>query len=429
MPKDIQPIPITISTKPEEVDINNIVIAQGKCHRNSYTVARRNTSVKIIEGFIITHDEFNEEVALPHVWNKFNNKYFDVTSDHLFEQNMENFAKYFEIVEHDPKDLIEGELFQFSDTTKFYVVVSNIAFSKKLYIIGNGFDLFNQIKSRYWDFREYVQETDKKLFENIEKYFDPESLWSDFEQTLADLNTDKIVEEASNYLMSYSDENWRDSGHHDYQYEVRERINLITEELRNKFVEWIGGLQINMPENILSLNRKSAFICFNYTATLERIYKISEHYILYIHNKYLDPTSKLILGHGKKIKPNENMDPDEDIRVVEGNKIIDQYFIDTYKSTENIILENKAYFENLTETEDVYVLGHSLSDVDLPYFTEICKYIDTTKVKWYISCHNRRDKEHHSNVMNRLGISDTLLSYDQIDSLDTGKYTQLKLEL
>src|ERR1051326_1208662 len=222
MPKtNEQPKLITISAKPEEIDLSNILIDQGECHRNSYTVARRNANVKIIEGILITRDEFNESVALPHVWNKFDDRYFDVTSDHLFDQNMENFVKYLEIVEYMPEDLIEGEVFHFSDITKLHVVVSNIAFSKKLYIIGNGFDLYNKIKSKYSDFREYVRETNKELFENIEKYFNPESLWSDFEQTLADLDTDRIVDEASNYLASYADDNWRDSGHHDYQYEIQ----------------------------------------------------------------------------------------------------------------------------------------------------------------------------------------------------------------
>ena len=428
--KELEPKLIPISAIPKDVELKGILIEQGKCHTNSYTVAKRNSKVKIIEGYIITRDETNEDVALPHVWNKLNNVYFDVTSDFIFgQENVGAVAIYFEIAEYYVTDFVEGALFQFKDITKLFVVVSNISFSKKLYIIGNGFDLYHQIKSRYWDFREYVRKTNEKLFESVEKYFNPEALWSDFEQTLAYLDTDRIIDEASNYLMSYSDDNWRDSGHHDYQYEVQKRIDLITEELRKKFCEWIGGLQISTPQNLLSLNRKAAFLNFNYTSTLESIYKVSEHYIFYIHNKYIDPTSNLILGHGKRIEPNENIDHDADPRIIEGNKILDQYFMDTYKSTDKIIEGAKGFFEKLNETKDIYVLGHSLSDVDFPYFEEICKNIDLTQVKWHVSCHSQKDQLHHSTTMQKLGIPQNLVVYDQIDRLDSGKYAQLKFEL
>ena len=64
----------------------------------------------------------------------------------------------------------------------------------KLYIIGNGFDIHHKIKSKYSDFKNYVKEQDRNLFEALEKYFNSDELWSDFEETLAYINTDVIID-------------------------------------------------------------------------------------------------------------------------------------------------------------------------------------------------------------------------------------------
>ena len=61
---------------------------------------------------------------------------------------------------------------------------------ERLYIIGNGFDLHHGLKSRYWDFKLYLENKDKDLLEKLEEYFSSDSLWSDFEGTLEYLNTE-----------------------------------------------------------------------------------------------------------------------------------------------------------------------------------------------------------------------------------------------
>ena len=68
---------------------------------------------------------------------------------------------------------------------------------KRLYIIGNGFDIFHGVKSKYSDFKDYVEQNDYDLFEALEEYFNTDELWSDFEETLAYIDTEKIVDDAS----------------------------------------------------------------------------------------------------------------------------------------------------------------------------------------------------------------------------------------
>jgi hypothetical protein len=297
--------------------------------------------------------------------------------------------------------------------------------SKKLYIIGNGFDIQHGLNSRYCDFKEYLYIKDRKLVDKLEEYFGADSLWSDFEETLAYLDTEQIIDECMNYLQSYGTDDWSDAYHHNYQYEVQQIIDLITNTLKQKFTEWILQLKLpdNANENMVVVDKSATFINFNYTDTLEQLYKITPDQIFYIHNKAVDTNSTLILGHSRNPQNTKTLDElyndeDTDVRVAEGNRILDDYFAETYKSTEIIIKENVDFFERLKEIETIYVFGHSLSIVDRPYFEEIIKHIDKNKIIWKVSFHNKKNLIDFHAFFEGLGISSALVEFDRMWNLD-----------
>ncbi|WP_282133009.1 AbiH family protein [Cellulophaga baltica] len=80
------------------------------------------------------------------------------------------------------------------------LIIKKIRKSSRLYIIGNGFDIYHGINSKYSNFKYYVEENDNDLYEMLEEYFDTDSLWSDFEETLAYIDIVTIVDDAENYL-------------------------------------------------------------------------------------------------------------------------------------------------------------------------------------------------------------------------------------
>ena len=51
------------------------------------------------------------------------------------------------------------------------------------------------------------------------------------------------------------------------------------------------------------------------------------------------------------------------------------------------------------------ILGHSLSDVDKPYFQEIVRILDNN-VFWIVSWHEQGEEVHHRNFLKSLGIAD-----------------------
>lgn len=290
---------------------------------------------------------------------------------------------------------------------------------KKLYIIGNGFDVHHKIKSRYSDFKEYVEEQDIELYEMLERYFNTDELWSDFEETLAYIDTDTITDDALNLLVSYGADDWSDANHHNYQNEIEQALELVTTRLRTHFTNWI--LQLDIPSSRQAkIDINATFMNFNYTDTLERAYKILRDRIIYIHNRAVDIESILILGHSREFDENESFskdnDEDTDPRVAQGNGLLDDYFKQTYKDTDTIIHENDSFFNSLGDIDEVYVLGHSMSPVDIKYF-KLIKGKVTENTLWTISYYQENEKNEKEKIASGLGIKSSNLVLKTISEL------------
>ena len=57
----------------------------------------------------------------------------------------------------------------------------------------------------------------------------------------------------------------------------------------------------------------------------------------------------------------------------------------------SIIKENILFFDSLSKISTIYVLGHSLSEIDIDYFEKI-KSIVLSNAYWHISYYNENDK-------------------------------------
>ena len=134
--KNIQlAISIDIAKRPLEVDISNIEINQGECFINSYRVAKQNVNVKIIEGLIIALDNENRAKPMPHVWNKLNDIYFDVTKEEVWNDRIEikeaKEIKYFMVKIHSSNDFQSNDIFEFCEATYQNINVINMIITEK----------------------------------------------------------------------------------------------------------------------------------------------------------------------------------------------------------------------------------------------------------------------------------------------------------
>jgi hypothetical protein len=284
---------------------------------------------------------------------------------------------------------------------------------RTLYIIGNGFDLWHGIPSGYGQFKEYVRAHDQHVFDAVETYLPAGEDWSELESALAEVDVENIVSDLEHFMVSYGAEDWSDAYHHDFQYEVGQLVQRLSAELRRHFGLWIRQLAIPTPatakNTLRSLDAAATFLTFNYTSTLHDLYGVPDSHVLHIHGNASLEDSDLILGHAwnpqERKSLNDRADIEEiDIRLMQAHDILDDYFSNTFKPSDRLIESNRIFFEQLGKVERVCVLGHSLSDVDMPYLKALLAIPGIAAAQWHIAC--RSDDEHPAKRarLNTLGV-------------------------
>lgn len=305
-----------------------------------------------------------------------------------------------------------------------------------LFIIGNGFDLMHGVPSSYYNFRDSISKSNRVRI-TLETFIHVEDVWGDFESSLAYLNRESMLGVADMWFEDFGvlDEDDDDFSAADYfaaQEAATDPIYVLMQELPQRFRKWIESLKYDEKVKPLDglMNRNTRHINFNYTEFLETIYGVAKQNVLYIHGDRRDKKCKLVLGHGHstdkvfedwyesnknrkeyqpkiskgKIKYDRNDDPvylgyflkDETIgnwksqvRYDGINNMvgtIEAYYDDSAKKTKDVLDNNKDYFKTLENIKDIVVIGHSLSDVDDPYFRQIINNNkDKSKINWYFS--------------------------------------------
>ena len=80
-------------------------------------------------------------------------------------------------------------------------------------------------------------------------------------------------------------------------------------------------------------------------------------------------------------------------------------FASTLLDTPEIIQENATFFSGTECVTDIFVIGHSLSEVDYPYFTEIVRH-NSNKAFWHIGYHSLSDFKNLLVFVSKMGIKD-----------------------
>lgn len=285
--------------------------------------------------------------------------------------------------------------------------------SRAVFIIGNGFDRFLGIESSFQDFHKYMisKWPDGQMLSNqLEDFFpalDDNSeplLWSDFEKALGIMDKNNVL----NYCqIGHNFENYENLSH--YVYDIEDGpdtyLSSILSDLDDCFQAWVNSLAIyggNM--SIPYFHRGALFFSFNYTETLENIFKVPQQNVCHIHGKR-SVSDQYIYGHNIKSEPLFGDTCLEDY-VFER---IEYYYRGLFKDTNKQITANKSFFDKIKESNinSVIVYGCSLGEIDFPYFVEINKCI-SNDAKWLFSVYNKmRDVKAVKRLISLLGLDKT----------------------
>lgn len=277
-----------------------------------------------------------------------------------------------------------------------------------LYIIGNGFDRHHGLNTRYCDFHKYIIEYNEDLENEIENYFAFEAgddfLWSNFEKNLETFDWKAFFDD--NCHVNPLDEDFKPSYTFGVEDSIEEETDRFVSKIQDSFESWIRDIDIGSVKKKLRLKEDSFFINFNYTMVLEEVYKIQQENILHIHGDIEGNSGELRFGHNKTIKEEPELDKDGNSNrtpFTDSENAAKYPFYAFRKAVRDIIYENKEVFKLIRDVKRIYVLGHSLNKIDLPYFKKIRNSVKNAI--WYVSCYGIKEEENHPLTLMKIGIS------------------------
>lgn len=271
------------------------------------------------------------------------------------------------------------------------------------------------------------------------------ALWGDFERYLGRLDREKVFDYVD-LMLPAADPDDEDFSYADYYLPISTVSDMVrgcTFDMQYHFHRWINTLSYprGFKSKMISLDHEAIYLNFNYTLFLEELYGVPEENICYIHGDRRQPFGSLVLGHSStdqdadfrrwhyqhahRKRYRHNLKDrrgryfandklvylayfhDDDIHgpgnyrtraryyaIEETVRALEEYFNHNVKRCDDVIRRNRDFFDSLGEVKLITVIGHSLSDVDLPYFREIIRHLpDPKAVKWQFTCHTDRDRE------------------------------------
>ena len=171
--------------------------------------------------------------------------------------------------------------------------------------------------------------------------------------------------------------------------DLQETVDKAQKILQKAFGNWITSIEIPTAHPSYSFGDDSYFINFNYTDTLEKRFGVKEENDYHIHGEATDPED-IIFGHSShpEMAFPELMEQ-KFITTFSGGKskrlqglyLLEAALYDTDKNVQDNIDDlcefmtlDGVHIEDIT---DIYVLGHSLAEVDYEYFEFLVKAAQT----------------------------------------------------
>lgn len=302
----------------------------------------------------------------------------------------------------------------------------------KLFIIGNGFDLFFKLPTSTNDFVNQLEQKPFECFESAkEAYLYYGVDWSTFEEGLASIDLEIISEEiveGPDYMSDHESDRdgviWTVQDYTDKLLQVREEALINMVQIAEDKIETLPTFLY--PDFFDST--VDEIISFNYTSTIESLFNYSKP-VFHIHGFYKD-NDYLLLGFGNesedfyrfkaRLNSETNLSKEIEINDIEKNKNLsteekeekirgveycyekyeknggNDYYIDMqYELLVDFYIANKKekqtnklknYLKKLKHIDEVVVLGQGMGNVDREYFELVEQNI--RPVKWTISARN-----------------------------------------
>lgn len=297
-----------------------------------------------------------------------------------------------------------------------------------LYVIGNGFDLCHNLPTRWCHFYKFVKANYEELYFELEKYFEfrisevdsndidcnENDLWKYFEEDLGTFNYKVFYNNICNIDIEY----FKPSFVFGLEDDIEQQSENLLESIRKAFEDWLECIDLDLTQRKLDLNENACFLSFNYTLVLQQIYKIKSENILHVHGNIEDNRGSIIYGHNQILEEVSELDENGDSNRTpfSDSEAMAKYpFHALSKPVLEITQDNKKFFEILLAVNEIIVLGHSLNEIDIPYFKEIHEV--TSSANWKVSYYTENERQSHLSKLQDIGINGNSISMIKIEDL------------
>lgn len=178
-----------------------------------------------------------------------------------------------------------------------------------LYVIGNGFDIFSGLNTRYSDFRKWLKFNYAFIYEALESAYGLPDIewWNDFEVSLGKLDIPKYIKDNTppaksmeTILKEIEEKRKKEDRFSSSLIEISpcaNRLSGLFDVVHYCMKQWVKSMTSICNPKYLQLEKdNSIFLNFNYTRTLELLYEIPKERILYIHG-CAQSSEDLVFGH------------------------------------------------------------------------------------------------------------------------------------
>ena len=308
----------------------------------------------------------------------------------------------------------------------------------KLYIIGNGFDLAHGLETQYKHFRRFLLKNEEQFLCDLERLygyypFDPDDyhipadkqadmikrydamiedqLWNTYEDSLGKPNEEEIqgiCETAADSLKDIEFGGIEDTLNAHYEEQFR-----FVEKLQDYVFTWAKQIDLStasIRKKALRNNAQDWFLTFNYTPVLETVYGINSSRICHIHGVILpyDLYNRPVIGHGNREAKewHEKWQKEcADLFDEAGssmNRAFVKFYQRTYKDVDHAMTHHAAFFKGLAGINEVLVIGHSVNQIDIPYYKKIIK--ENPAAVWKVYYYKDSEKPNMEQTLKNLGI-------------------------
>ena len=260
-----------------------------------------------------------------------------------------------------------------------------------LFIIGNGFDIAHNIKSKYMDFKRWCELNGHKSLVDLMTIFfsNYEEVWSNIESALGHYDEDAIIDYCKpNSQFDYDHPTRSISEVEDSPEQI---FKPVLEDFKDSFDDWVNSIDITSIKPLTKFfPHECKYITFNYTETLEKVYGVPQNNILHVHGSRLSD-KKYIIGHNNLINPNVVYDDESDLFYIQDTKKkIIEWMNEFVKHSDQIISRESNFFSSLKNINHVIVFGHSLNEIDYSYLREVINQTGKD-ILWTIYYHSKKD--------------------------------------